>query len=221
MNSATFFDGTSLSVVTKKDMPRRPTMNWDGTRGFTRKKPVAIEKLPVLALSKLGKDLLRFPAHHFFSIRFIPLHFHLFRIFRHVGNLGWALLRKKNSHGVSGEHDNALVERARAAVLEQCESNVTLLVHLDTSLESTIRRRQEDEYNRKRIPIQENVESECKELHDFLNADVKTHLETYEAAGIPTLIVENSRDGESSLDKTAMEIIKFIQSHLWRCAVYE
>lgn len=146
--------------------------------------------------------------------------YHLDKI-RHVGNLGWALLRKQTQAAGGKANDieeEELVKRAKEAVLAQCATRVVILVHLHVSQESTLRRRQKDSRNCRRVPMK-NEEAECNELYDLLDASVEKHLIILKELGIPTLVIDNSKDGDDCLDATTAKIIKFIHKHVWRCAV--
>lgn len=149
-----------------------------------------------------------------------------FRIFasteRHVGNLlGWALYRKQKRAGggqVDKTEERALVEKAVGAITEHCsKARVVVMVHLQCSPDTTLRRRRKDPQNRGRLPMEQEG-PECDELHGVLDATVKRHL--LDALDIPTLLVDNSQDGEDSMNETAAQIVTFIHSNLWRCAMH-
>lgn len=140
---------------------------------------------------------------------------------RHVGNLAWALLRKKvqSAEGkVNETEEEALVKKAIDSILEHCTNTVTLFVHLHINPKSTIRRRHSDHKNQERLPMT-NEESECSELHGLLDVGVRKNIKAFEKMGIPTLVIENSHDGEGCLRDTTETIVTFILSNTWRCAM--
>ena len=139
-----------------------------------------------------------------------------------MGNLGWALLRKKAnmSEGKIDETEtDILVKRAYDTILGHSENAVTIFVHLHSNPESTMRRRESDHSAKTRLPMA-NEESECSELHELLDDGIGEHLVAFEKMGIPTLVVDNSKDGDGCIHETTEKIVKFILSNIWRCAVH-
>jgi thymidylate kinase len=136
----------------------------------------------------------------------------------HVGNLAWALMRKKAQPGSCLEDRKALVDQARTAIREHQKESVILFVHLSISVETCLSRRKAPD-NSRRLPM-DDERRECLELHKHMEEKGLDLLQTeLEDLSIPLLVLNNSQDGESAIEESACRIVRFVHENFWRAAL--
>jgi hypothetical protein len=136
----------------------------------------------------------------------------------HVGNVGWALLRLENtSHSCSSslKDRQEIVEKARKAIQNYQKVATILIVHLRVTLETCLTRRKLAA-NSERVPMKDE-QTECRELHHALDDGVVELLQNdFSVLNLPTLILDNSADGDAAIDFVARSIVRFIHDHIWQ-----
>jgi hypothetical protein len=138
----------------------------------------------------------------------------------HVGNLSWALFRRRIAGTALGpQGDEALIRQYFGAVREHGLVSLVLLVHLSTEDGVSVRRRRAVASNSQRLPLECQVE-DCRELRDALEErglELLSRLENYQH--FPVLIVDNSKDGESAQLRVARSIVEFVNEHVSRACL--
>jgi len=128
----------------------------------------------------------------------------------HVGNLAWALLRLNGSESPSNEKESMLKARAHQAIQKEMKHRNVVCVHLQTSAETTIRRRQNQPDNALRLPM-ENENEECMNLCTFLDQQVMTLLNEHIQKKF-ILVLNNDDDGEEAMGQKVKEIASYLDN---------
>lgn len=136
----------------------------------------------------------------------------------HVGNVGWALLRLEHANdSVNDGKDRRLeiIDTAKVAIQEHQKVATVLFVHLHVTLEACLRRRKEVA-NAERVPMKDE-RTECQKLHSILDGTVVELLQNdLRGLNLPTLMIDNSQDGDAAVDVAARTIVRFIHDAIWR-----
>ena len=129
----------------------------------------------------------------------------------HLGNLVWALIRLSRSNSSSDEKKTMLKARAVQAIQEEIKHRNVVCVHLETSAETTIRRRQNQPHNALRLPMK-NEQEECVKLCAALNDQVVELLNEHIQKKF-ILVFNNDEDGEEAMGRKVREIASYLESH--------
>ena len=114
----------------------------------------------------------------------------------HLGNLAWALLRLNGLDSSSDEKENMLKARAHQAIQKEIKYRNVVCIHLQTSAETIIRRRQNQPDNALRLPM-ENEQEECMNLCTFLDQQVVDLLNEHIQKKF-ILVLNNDEEGRGS-----------------------
>lgn len=134
----------------------------------------------------------------------------------HIGNLAWALWRRRQREDEKTTEDDALVHRYLDAAHKASQGSVVLQVHLSTD-DGVSARRRAIRSNSERLPM-ESDEAECRDLHSALEVRALERVRLLHESDdhIPTLVIDNSTDGESAQRNVAQAIVNFVNYNLWR-----
>lgn len=149
----------------------------------------------------------------------------------HLGNLAWAHLRRHQhtDDDVFGDDDVVDPEPYWDAAQADARNAVVLCVHLRVTVETSVRRRRSatapvaPSHSRtaavgaERLPMERELE-ECRELHAAIGVERERLLEQVSARlrSVPTLVLDNSLDGEAAIRQTTQNIVQFVNENLWR-----
>ena len=129
------------------------------------------------------------------------------------GNLAWALQRGNSEDGLKEDMKMILIEKAAKAIKEDQKRHQVLIVYMNVSSETTVRRRKNPDFITSQLPFDDEVE-ESNRLHDALGPGVKQMLANCEHLrdlSVPILEVENNEDGTEFIEAAALNILNFIQ----------
>jgi hypothetical protein len=134
----------------------------------------------------------------------------------HVGNLAWALWRRRQRGDDSTTQSDALVHWYLDVARRAAQESVVLQVHLST-VDGVSARRRAIPSNSERLPM-ESEAAECRDLHSALEVQALELVRSLHESNdhIPTLVIDNSIDGESAQRSVADSIVRFVNSNLWR-----
>jgi hypothetical protein len=139
----------------------------------------------------------------------------------HVGNVGWALLRLENTSHSSRSRlkdRQEIVGKARKAIQNHQKVATILIVHLRVTLETCLTRRKVAA-NSERVPMKDE-QTECRELHRALDGTLVELLQSeFSDLNLPTLILDNSADGDAAIDFAARSIVRFIHDNIWQSCI--
>jgi len=128
----------------------------------------------------------------------------------HIGNLAWALLHLNGSDSLSDEKETMLKARSEKALQKEMKYRNVVCIHLQTSAETTMRRRQTHPDNALRLPMK-NEQEECMNLCSFLDHQVMALLNEHIQKKF-ILVLNNDDDGEEAMGQKVSEIASYLDS---------
>lgn len=137
----------------------------------------------------------------------------------HVGNLAWELQRQPTK--TSEDDTKRRLEKTRVSIQEELSNRrCVLFILLETSPETTLRRRHEDKDNALRLPLADEA-AECRRLHQVLQQRGRELLgDINQNQELPVLVLNNDKDGEESMEEASRKIVSFIYANHWRRAAF-
>jgi thymidylate kinase len=134
----------------------------------------------------------------------------------HVGNLAWALWRRLQRGGGGTTENDALVQGYLDVARRAAQDSVVLQVHLST-IDGVSARRRAVSSNAERLPM-ESEAAECRDLRAALDVRALEFVRSLQESEnpVPTLVVDNSTDGEAAQRIVSESIVKFVNDNLWR-----
>ena len=133
----------------------------------------------------------------------------------HIGNLAWALQRKyMTSTADEDEYKRQeLIQKTRQAIEAEIKRGQrVLVVFLDISLETMIRRRANDLYNTSILLFEDEIKG-AQILHTNIGERVKSILKDHQILSdfnIPVLYIDNNNDGDEAILNTVKQVLKFL-----------
>lgn len=110
------------------------------------------------------------------------------------------------------QDETAAKARARRVVQDEMQQRSIIMVHLQTSFETTIRRRREHTENVLRLPMSKE-EDECLRLHTALDLrGLELLREFRQEFEIPLLVINNDEDEEEAMGARIRQIVEFLES---------
>ena len=138
----------------------------------------------------------------------------------HVGNLAWALQRNESTVANTNELQKELRETTQKAIVDELSKNVAVLfVYLDVTPETMVTRRNKDQENKTRLPMNDEF-TECKRLHQVLGMEGISIMNDLKHLNIPILKVQNNLTGPDAICEITRSVISFIAENQWRRLIF-
>ena len=128
-----------------------------------------------------------------------------------VGNLAWALQRGEKEP----KEEDIIVDEVVKAISAAQKTHKVLLVYLNVTPETTMRRRANPDFATSMLPFSDEIE-ESTRLYKVLGPGARNWVESSAALrdlSIPILEVENNRDGQNFIEAAVSIIIHFMKEH--------
>ena len=125
--------------------------------------------------------------------------------------MAWALQRGEKEP----KEEDIIVDEVVKAISAAQKTHKVLLVYLNVTPETTMRRRANPDFATSLLPFSDEIEeSTC--LHKVLGPGARHLVENSEALkhlSIPVLEVENNRDGRNFIEAVASTVIHFMKEN--------